>query len=467
MIKCISKLVTRPAYDNTVDVYDPEVWARESLAILRENMVMAGLVHRNFENQIQEAGDIVNTRLPGQFTAKRKGDNDDVTIQDATATNVAVALNHHPHTSFLLRDGQMSRSFKDLTAEFLNPAVLSLSQYVDRVLCVQGYQFLSNTAGRLGAMSNSNVKSYILEARKVANDNKMDDNGRRNLIWTSDSESIALDVELFTDASSSGGTTALERGVLGNKFGFRNFMCQNQPTIDNVATGTATGQKHVGAIDGAVVAGTTVLVVDGFAGYTVPAGVWVTIGTDLTPIQVASSTLTVADTTGITLVTGLVRDVPDNATITLINPGAVNGAKSAGYAGDITITAMTVAPQVGQGVSFGTSAIVYGIIAIPSSTTITLDRPLEASIGSTAAINLLPAGSYNFAFDQGSIALITRPLAMPDARTGALSYVASFGGLSLRVVMSYQGVKQGMLVTVDMLCGVKKLDDARGIVLLG
>ena len=64
------------------------------------------------------------------------------------------------------------------------------------------------------------------------------------------------------------------------------------------------------------------------------------------------------------------------------------------------------------------------------------------------------------------MALVTRPLAAPAAGTGALSSVASYNGLSIRVVMTYDGVKQGHLVTVDMLCGIKILNTDLGIALL-
>ena len=64
-----------PVFDNSVDAYIPELWAQESLMILEANMVMAGLVHRDFENEIAEFGDIVNTRRPQKFEAKRKTDN--------------------------------------------------------------------------------------------------------------------------------------------------------------------------------------------------------------------------------------------------------------------------------------------------------------------------------------------------------------------------------------------------------
>jgi hypothetical protein len=78
----------------------------------------------------------------------------------------------------------------------------------------------------------------------------------------------------------------------------------------------------------------------------------------------------------------------------------------------------------------------------------------------------MPAGDYNFAFHRNALALVTRPLAAPAAGTGALSFVASYNGLSMRVTITYDGTKQGHLVTCDLLCGIKTLDRRLGCVLL-
>jgi hypothetical protein len=48
-----------------------------------------------------------------------------------------------------------------------------------------------------------------------------------------------------------------------------------------------------------------------------------------------------------------------------------------------------------------------------------------------------------------------------------MSGTANFNGLSIRVTITYHGVSQGHLVTVDMLGGVAKLEDKLGAVMMG
>lgn len=50
------QMLVQPDYTmNEGDAFIPEIWARQGLAILKENMVAGNLVHRDFSNQIATA----------------------------------------------------------------------------------------------------------------------------------------------------------------------------------------------------------------------------------------------------------------------------------------------------------------------------------------------------------------------------------------------------------------------------
>ena len=110
MKKSISK-AWLAVFANDNDALIPEVWAQEALMVLEANMVASSLVYRDFENEIASFGDTVNAHRPNTFVAKRKTDADEVTVQDAQATNVPVKLNQHLHVSFTIKDGEESKSF--------------------------------------------------------------------------------------------------------------------------------------------------------------------------------------------------------------------------------------------------------------------------------------------------------------------------------------------------------------------
>jgi hypothetical protein len=447
------------------DAYIPELWANESIAILEENMVLGNLVHRDFEPLIAAYGDVVNTRKPGEFVPVRKTAADNVTVQTPTASSVPVILNQHLHTSFIIKDGDQSKSFKDLVTEYLHPAMLAVARGIDQILSAQVYQFLPNAAGQLGQIGANTAETFLLGARQVMNVNKAYVQNR-NLVLGTVSETALLTDKTFLQAYSVGDDgTALREASLGRKFGFDIFMAQNQPFVNAAVT-----DQVLGAVNNAAgyAVGTKVFTVDGFSA-AITAGSWISIAGDNTPLQVVS-TVGGATPTSITVAQGLLSAVADDAVITVWGVGTVNqsGGYAAGYGSTIIYSTFTNDPQVGQGVTFNSSSVVYGIIAVDTvNKTITLDRPLDLAISNSDKINLLPAGSYNLAFHRNAITLVTRPLALPMPGTGARAGIANFGGLSMRVTMTYDGNKQGTLVTLDTLLGVKVLDQKLGSILLG
>lgn len=448
-------------YDNSIDAFIPEFWAQESLALLEENMVAGNLVHRDFENTLAAFGDTVNTRKPATFTTKRKGVTDNVTVQDANATNIPVVLNQHAHVSFLIRDGEESKSMTSLVEEYLKPAMLAQSQFIDKVVLGQFAQFYTNSAGRLGNGA-GNIVSNIVDTGKVLNIAKAPMEGR-NLIWTPSMHAEALKTDHFTSAEKSGDAgTALRTASLGKLFNFDNYMCQNMTSLSG-SYDTVTGAVNNAA---GYPAGSTAITVDGF-GAAIAVGTMLKIAGDDTPQRVVSIT---GATTAVVVTPGLKRAVVDNAVVTVYDPGAVNlsGGYAAGYDGYIAFDGMTNGVKTGSFVSFGLSstAALYTVID-STSTTILLDRPLEAAVANDAELNVCPPGDYNFAFHRNALALVVRPLALPRSGTGALSGIASYNGLSMRAVITYDGNKQGHLVTLDMLLGVKVLDTALGAVMLG
>lgn len=460
-------------YANDNDALVPERWAAESIAILEENMVAGQLVHRDFENEIAMAGDVVNTRKPGEFTAARKVDTEDVTVQDASSTNVQVPLDQHLHTSFVIKDGEESKSFKSLVEYYLQPAVLSIAQAIDRIVCGQSARWIfSQTDGIAGVLGTAPTDvSTILAARNVLNKNKAYVAGR-NLLLTPDTETALLAIDTFNEADKVGDQgTALREASLGRKLGFNTYMCQNMPI--GVAPSSGTYTYTATTLSAAAAKGATTVTVTSASN--MAAGQIMLVAGDPQVIHAVNSTT-------ISIWPGLRRAAASGAAASVYNAALVNygSGYAAGYHKAITIDTMT-GLSVGQpvlispatsGTGVNSSALAaaakpYTIIAVPSATTIILDRPLDVALVDNSTIMLPPPGNYNFAFHRNAIALVTRPLVLPRAGTGALAGVASYNGLSIRVVMQYEGRGQGHLVTVDTLCGVAKLDDDLGTILLG
>lgn len=449
---------------NVNAVWIIEQWAQESLMLLESNMIAANMVYRDYEDIIAAEGETVNARIPGTFLMKRTTDKTDITVQAAKTTSIPVVLNQHLHVSFVIRDGEESKSFNTLRDEYIQPAVHAIAQGADEIVLSQVYQFLANPVGQLGVAPDEDT---MIDAGKVMDINKVPTVGRQ-MILTPATKAGMLKQEAVKHAEKRGdGGFAMREGEVGRIAGFNTYMSQNCPYVvaasqDVVIMDVNNGNLTVGS--------TVITLTVGSAA--IAAGTYCTIAGDMRPRRILSSVGGAAPTE-ITLETGIDFAIEDAAIVTLYDPGKIDESSTPdypiGYAEDIVIDDFTLPLSVGQLVSIGgaAGAAKYGVLSGVTTILMMLDRPLEAIASDDAEVCGGPEGNYNFGFIKNAIALVTRPLATPAAGAGALSYVAKFNDLAMRVTITYQGLSQGHLCTIDMLCGIKTLNADMGVVMFG
>ena len=461
----VQKRSFSPYYANDNSALIPEQWAAESLLILEEEMVMGGLVHRDFEHIVANYGETVHTRKPNEFIARRKTDADEVQDQAASATNVPVVLNQWVHVAFIIKDGERSKAFKDLVQFYLHPAMLANARILDRSLAGQSVQFLSNVRGGLGMLTKDTAHEYYVGTRDMFNQNKVFMQGR-NLVLGSSSEAKMLETDLFIHADKVGdGGRALREAELGRKFGFQNYMDINIPQNSSGTKSSPT------TLDGAIDAGATTMTL---AADNVAVGQYFTVVGDMTPLRCQTRDANTAEIITATTRPTL-RSALHEAVVQPYATGTVSASRANGYVKEIRVGGTGV-PHVGQLVAFTNQtgpAIYtpeYTIVHVDSlgggAYDILLDRPLENALAENDIVNYGPDGEYNFAFHRNAVALVNRPLALPMSNL-ATAAVAEYNNMSVRVTITYDGKAQGHRVVVDGLFGVAVLDNALGGVLLG
>jgi hypothetical protein len=464
-------------FANDNDAYIPEQWAQEGLAILEENMVIASLVHRDFEDEIRNFGDVVNTRKPGTFRISRKKDGTTLTQQDASATNVPVALDQWFYTSFVIKDGEASKAFQDLVDIYLRPGMQSIARAIDRAVLGRVHNFILTPAkrsGKLQGLTGTNAKDYVLEVREILSNNKAPTDGRV-LVLAPSSETALLKTDMFVKANERGdGGTALETAVLGHILGFTTYMDQN---VNSVSKSSMYGQYTEGTITSALAAGGSGSQACTLARVAVD-GEYLTVAGNDQPTYITACTTGGGATTAVTLNEANKYATDALAVLTNYEACAVKGNYLTGYSEAVVLDGWTVAPAVGQLVAFGVSTArkVYTVIESWLSATgeqsVILDRPLEGTVGANAIIDNQaafpgPAGVFNLAFHRDALALVTRPLATPSAQMGVMSHVGAYNGIAMRVTMQYDIQEGGTVVNLDILAGVAVLDTDLAVVLLG
>jgi len=439
---------------------------------------MANLVHRDFSPAVASYGDVVNTRRPSEFSIRRKAQSDSVDNQDAQSTNVQVPLNQHVYVSFTVKDEEASMSFKELVEYYMQPASMEMGRAVDRVLLGQVHEFLDERAGKLATMSSSNAKEYVLDGREVMNTNKAYPTGR-NLVISPQAETEMLKTELFIAAEKRGDMgTALEEARLGRILGYDVYMDQNVPYVALSGADINT-LNHAGGASAGDTGNKACTSTD-----EVTNGEFVWFTGEGQPHVISAHTGS-GSTTGVTLVDAYDYDVSANAVGYAFNACAVDlsghtsanssiTAYGAGYDKKIRLDNCTAnkKPVQGQLLAFGTgnSRNTYTIIQVESVNTtccyVWLDRPLDAAISNDDDAFPGPHGSMCMGFHRDALALVNRPLALPNQSFGVQSGVGSYNNLSMRVAMQYDISSQGTVVTLDMLMGVKVLDSNLGVLLL-
>ena len=435
----------------------PQHWAMESLATLEENFVASKLVHRDFENQLQEYGDTVNTRRPRKFVTQRKTDVDCVEEQDAISDNKAVKLDQHIYSSFIIKDGEYSKSFMDLKNLYLNEAVYAVARGCDRAVIGQVHQF-SNSVGRLNGLSSANAQVQITEADAQLSCLNVPETDRRLILGPKQYQSL-LNTQLFTAVNESGASDALRRAKIGNLFGFDVFKAQNTPCV------SMSSAEVIGTADANVLAGSATAIPVTLPTPAAAGEFFVVEGND------QPQTVGAATATDITPVEPSKYGSVSGATIRVYSSTSVSAAYAAGWSQYLQVVGQSISD--GQMVALGTGANrqIYSVIETVNDNAgnqcILLDKPLVSGVTAGQAIFPGPTGCYGIAFHRDAISFVNRPLASPRSGLGADGATVSSDNMSLRVVMQYDSKCQGTRVTIDTLCGCCVLDDRMAVQFLG
>lgn len=203
-------------------ILTPEVIAREALMVLRNNAVMAKLVHRDYsDDYVGAVGDTITVRKPATFTANEFGGN--IEVQDATETGVTVTMDKHLDVSFAVTSKQMSLDIADFSAQLLVPAMQAFADKVDKYLI----DLEKEATSRVPHASGEIAPADLIAARKYLTKNAAPLADRRFVVGAT-AEADLLGNELFVSAEKVGDNgTALREASMGRKFGMDCYVDQN------------------------------------------------------------------------------------------------------------------------------------------------------------------------------------------------------------------------------------------------
>ena len=204
------------------NILTPDIIAREALMVLRNNAVMANLVHRDYSDEfVGGVGDTITVRKPATFVANEY--NGSISVQDATESAVPVVMDKHLDVSFAVTAKQMSLDIEDFSKQLLVPAMQAFADKVDKLLIGLEADATSRHAHTAGVIAPADM----IAARKFLTENAAPLSDRRFVVGAT-AEADLLGNELFVSAEKVGDAgTALREASLGRKFGMDCYVDQN------------------------------------------------------------------------------------------------------------------------------------------------------------------------------------------------------------------------------------------------
>lgn len=457
------------ANDNLASI--PDIWTREGLMVLTENAPALQYVSRQYDPAVARFGETVHAFRAGTRTIRRKSAGGTYDAADAVLTPVPVTLNQLFYDTIIINDDEMSKSIADLTQTHLVPVMQGMARAVNRtILGHAAHSFLQQgspekRAGKLGGMTKSNSGDYILEAQEVLHTNKAPA-GLKTALVHQTAQTFLQGNTLFAAANQRGNANTLTTGSVGTIYNSLVEMSQDVNHVSDLYTDVVIAAvNNTGGY--AVGHASAMTVTDPSTNYT--AGEYVVLEENGQPTYLTATN----GTTSITLNEPLKYAVTDTSVVThYVKCTNEAVARDAGYDNAMKFTHSAGKNlQVGQLLSFGVgSRHTYSVIEVQATTstttTVLLDRPLDAAVASGADAFPGPAGGMNIFLSPQALAFVSRPLAVPGEGLGVMSHVEVFQGLGLRMTAGYLIGSGGLQINVDLLAGIKTLNADLGAVML-
>ena len=394
------------------------VFAKESLRILENELVMTKKVHTDYDGEYSQKingykkGDTISIRKPADFTVRTGATRSN---QDVVEGSTSIVINQQigVDVGFTSKEMSLDIDKSGVRERVLKPAMIQIADYVDRQI-MGLYKFVPNWAGTPGQVINSfadfakgpeRLDEYAVPAERTGVLSPADHWGL-----------LGSQTSLYmSDVAKS----AYRMAKLGTIGGVETYMSQNVPTHTvGVATGTPLvngGSQNV-TWAASKDTGTQTLNTDGWTNST-------------TGILKAGDVITIAG-------------------VFAVNPVSKETLPF--------LKQFTVVADADSGASTGPAALTISPPIITSGS----QQTCSAAPADNAAITVLGTGGtgyrQNMIFHRNAFAFVSVPMEMPASAYGATR--ESYKGISLRLIPGYDHENDVESWRFDLLFGVKAID---------
>lgn len=214
----------------------PEVWSKKLLKIFDKTAVMANLVNRDYEGDINSAGDVVHVRTYGNVTVSDYTRDMTIAFQSLTDPMVDLLIDQQKYFAFKVDDLDKAQANASILEGYASRGAIAIRDVVDsKLLSHHADVAPANTIGTDLApitLTSGNIYEYITElGEKLDEANAPQED--RHLVITPKFKTMLLQSSEFTRATSLG-DTVIQNGYIGNVGGFAIHVSTNNPAVSGV-----------------------------------------------------------------------------------------------------------------------------------------------------------------------------------------------------------------------------------------
>ena len=418
-------------------VLNPQIIASTAVRILENELVMGSRVYRGYEEEFDkkvngyEVGDTISIRKPQQFSVRQTAV---AVLQDVQEGKLSLVVNQQKGVDFRFSGAELTLKIEQLAERIIRPAMVRLANQIDADVMAEFYR-IPNWVGQPAVGADAPISSFAMFARGAERLDQMAvPQDMRSAVLAPDSywAMATSQTGLFLPQI---GQAAYRRGEIGEIGGVATYMSQNVPTYlgtaanDDAATVTGAQSTTYAAVRDTEATPGTMNLVTGAWGTTdlIRAGTVFTIGTGATAVLAVNP------------VTKAILPFQQMFTV-LADVTAVGGAAT------LSITPPII--PITADAAFGTTNI---------------------AAGAGATIQVVGGDSQNYRqnlmFHKNAFALVVVPMVKPP---GAVDVAReSYRGISARLVPYYDGTNDVSNYRLDVLYGVKTVDNRMAVRMSG
>lgn len=237
--------ITNAVDHGAADNFLPEIWETEIVAAYKSALVMANLVKKMPHNG--KPGDRINVQRPDRNSANEKTDNNYVTLNTHTDTQVNIDLDQHWEYSVLIEDLAELQSVSSLRSIYTEDAGYALAKRVDTEIHDELATAGGGTQYSKAVIGSDGSTNFVQTGS--GNGAALTDAGIRRVLQTFNDEDVPMvdrflvippvaantlmGLARFTEQAFVGDGNTIRNGILGNIYGVEVYVSSNCATVDS------------------------------------------------------------------------------------------------------------------------------------------------------------------------------------------------------------------------------------------